>query len=85
MRYTTEREMEGDGDEKGAKQHVRHKMTPPCHITTGINTTNRLIVSPPEKKSSHFFFSFYVVTVGQHRQKSSRDGSCAISLFKAKC
>ena len=56
MRYTTEREMEGDSDEKGAKRHVRHKMSPPCHITTGINTTTHLIVSSPEKKSSHFFF-----------------------------
>ena len=72
MRYTTERELEGDVDEKGAKRHVRHKMTPPCHITTGINTTNHLIASPLEKKSSHFFFSFYVATVGQHAEKLKR-------------
>ena len=61
MTYTTERGIEGDGNEKGPKRHVRHKMTASHHITTSINTTNRLIMSPPEKKSMAIsFFSHFM-------------------------
>ena len=67
MRYSTERGMEGDSDEKGAKQHVRHKMTPPT------STQPTASLHHPQRRRTAIFFSHFMWQLWDNTSRKAQE------------